>query len=152
MVLYAFLYLYFIIYKFLYSEHVITLLHFVTIVFCLLLQWKDCFTFTKTWCVLWLFTCPFLSLSLLFLLGDNILTALNVARVCGMMSSHEQIIFVNASPPTATSMPLLRFHQGDSVAAAVSTQETMDILEQVLTQDLIYFIVLKQWTAWACTF
>lgn len=82
-------------------------------------------------------------LSLLFPSGDNILTALNVARTCGMTSSHEQIIFVHASPPTANSRALLRFHQGDGAPAVVSTQETMDILEQVLIQDFIYFIAFK---------
>lgn len=82
------------------------------------------------------------SLSLLFLSGDNILTALNVARACGMISSHEQIIFVQASPPTATSMASLRFNQGDAAAAVVSTQETLDILEQVLVQEFVYFNAL----------
>lgn len=48
-----------------------------------------------------------------------------------MMSSHEQIIYVHASPPTATSMALLRFRQGDGAVPVLSTQEAMDILEQV---------------------
>ncbi|KAM9445089.1 polyamine-transporting ATPase 13A2 isoform 1-T1 [Clarias gariepinus] len=67
--------------------------------------------------------------------GDNILTALNVARACGMTSSHEQTIFVHASPPSATSTALLRFHLGEGAAAVVSTQETMDILDQGLYQN-----------------
>lgn len=122
---------------------VVTMWRFATFVFGLLVSCSVCqfrvrfvsgssFSCTKPWCVLWLFTWIFWSLSLLFPSGDNILTALNVARTCGMMSSHEQIIFVHASPPTATSMALLRFNQGDSAAAVISTQETMDILEQVL--------------------
>lgn len=81
------------------------------------------------------------ALSLLFPSGDNILTALNVARACGMIPSHEQIIFVHASPPTANSMATLRFHRGEG--AVISTQETMHILEQVLIQDLIYCIAFK---------
>ncbi|GAA6107235.1 cation-transporting ATPase 13A2 isoform X1 [Tachysurus ichikawai] len=71
--------------------------------------------------------------------GDNILTALNVARTCGMMSSHEQVVFVHASPPTANSMALLRFHQGDGAPAVVSTQENMNILEQGLYQNSIKY-------------
>ncbi|XP_027026323.2 cation-transporting ATPase 13A2 isoform X1 [Tachysurus fulvidraco] len=71
--------------------------------------------------------------------GDNILTALNVARACGMMSSHEQVVFVHASPPTANSMAVLRFHQGDGSPAVVSTQETMNILEQGLYQNSIKY-------------
>uniref|UniRef100_A0A671PY13 Probable cation-transporting ATPase 13A2 n=1 Tax=Sinocyclocheilus anshuiensis TaxID=1608454 RepID=A0A671PY13_9TELE len=45
--------------------------------------------------------------------GDNILTAVNVAGACGMVPSHEKVIFVHASPPTASSMASLQFHQGD---------------------------------------
>uniref|UniRef100_A0A8C1VTC1 ATPase cation transporting 13A2 n=1 Tax=Cyprinus carpio TaxID=7962 RepID=A0A8C1VTC1_CYPCA len=45
--------------------------------------------------------------------GDNILTAVNVARACGMVLSHEKVIFVHASPPTASSVASLQFHQGD---------------------------------------
>uniref|UniRef100_A0A673MHK4 Probable cation-transporting ATPase 13A2 n=1 Tax=Sinocyclocheilus rhinocerous TaxID=307959 RepID=A0A673MHK4_9TELE len=45
--------------------------------------------------------------------GDNILTAVNVAGACGMVQSHEKVIFVHASPPTASSMASLQFHQGD---------------------------------------
>uniref|UniRef100_A0A672JSV6 Succinate dehydrogenase [ubiquinone] iron-sulfur subunit, mitochondrial-like n=1 Tax=Sinocyclocheilus grahami TaxID=75366 RepID=A0A672JSV6_SINGR len=45
--------------------------------------------------------------------GDNILTAVNVAHACGMVLSHEKVIFVHASPPTASSMASLQFHQGD---------------------------------------
>ncbi|TSR39560.1 Cation-transporting ATPase 13A2 [Bagarius yarrelli] len=71
--------------------------------------------------------------------GDNILTALNVARACEMMSSHEQIIYVHASPPTANSMAMLRFHQGEGAHAALSTQETMDNLEQGLYQNRIKY-------------
>uniref|UniRef100_A0A8C1IA76 ATPase cation transporting 13A2 n=1 Tax=Cyprinus carpio TaxID=7962 RepID=A0A8C1IA76_CYPCA len=39
--------------------------------------------------------------------GDNILTAVNVARACGMVPAHDKVIFVHASPPTASSMASL---------------------------------------------
>ncbi|XP_076874519.1 polyamine-transporting ATPase 13A2 [Brachyhypopomus gauderio] len=67
--------------------------------------------------------------------GDNILTALNVAQSCRMLSPHEQVIFVHASPPAANSMASLRFQQRDGSTATISTQETMDILEQGLYQN-----------------
>ncbi|XP_057175089.1 cation-transporting ATPase 13A2 isoform X1 [Triplophysa rosa] len=67
--------------------------------------------------------------------GDNILTAVNVAHACGMVLSHERVIFVHASPPTANSMALLQFHQGDGVVASVNTQESMDALSQGLYQN-----------------
>ncbi|CAK6955037.1 cation-transporting ATPase 13A2 isoform X2 [Scomber scombrus] len=45
--------------------------------------------------------------------GDNILTAVNVAKSCGMVGSDEKVIFVNATPQTAHSMPTLKFNLGD---------------------------------------
>uniref|UniRef100_A0AAQ4NNH6 ATPase cation transporting 13A2 n=1 Tax=Gasterosteus aculeatus aculeatus TaxID=481459 RepID=A0AAQ4NNH6_GASAC len=46
--------------------------------------------------------------------GDNILTAVNVAKTCGMVGVDEKVIFVNATPPTAQSMPTLEFSlEGD---------------------------------------
>uniref|UniRef100_A0A8C1NGQ6 ATPase cation transporting 13A2 n=1 Tax=Cyprinus carpio TaxID=7962 RepID=A0A8C1NGQ6_CYPCA len=60
--------------------------------------------------------------------GDNILTAVNVARACGMVLSHEKVIFVHASPPTASSVASLQFHQGDGAVATTDTQDTIDIL------------------------
>uniref|UniRef100_A0A8C1VTH9 ATPase cation transporting 13A2 n=1 Tax=Cyprinus carpio TaxID=7962 RepID=A0A8C1VTH9_CYPCA len=58
---------------------------------------------------------------------DNILTAVNVARACGMVLSHEKVIFVHASPPTASSVASLQFHQGDGAVATTDTQDTIDI-------------------------
>uniref|UniRef100_A0A673YCL0 ATPase cation transporting 13A2 n=1 Tax=Salmo trutta TaxID=8032 RepID=A0A673YCL0_SALTR len=45
--------------------------------------------------------------------GDNVLTAVNVARTCGMVGSNERVIFVHATPQTGQSMPSLRFHLGE---------------------------------------
>ncbi|KAK7132311.1 hypothetical protein R3I93_018761 [Phoxinus phoxinus] len=67
--------------------------------------------------------------------GDNILTAVNVARACGMVLSHEKVIFVHASPPTASSMASLQFHQGDGAVATVNTHETIDNPVQGLYQN-----------------
>lgn len=69
--------------------------------------------------------------------GDNILTAVNVARACEMVLSHEKVIFVHASPPTASSMASLQFHQGDGAAATINTHETIDIPTQVCSFDLL---------------
>ncbi|KAK9515665.1 hypothetical protein VZT92_026292 [Zoarces viviparus] len=41
--------------------------------------------------------------------GDNILTAVNVAKSCGMVGVDEKVIFVNATPHTAQAMPTLNF-------------------------------------------
>uniref|UniRef100_A0A665X149 Uncharacterized protein n=1 Tax=Echeneis naucrates TaxID=173247 RepID=A0A665X149_ECHNA len=45
--------------------------------------------------------------------GDNILTAVNVAKSCGMVGSNEKVIFVNATPYTAQSTPMLKFSLED---------------------------------------
>lgn len=73
--------------------------------------------------------------------GDNILTAVNVARGCGMLSSHEKTIFVHASPPSGHSPALLKFHIGEGGADAAtsttgtSSQEDVDVLSQGLYQS-----------------
>lgn len=48
-----------------------------------------------------------------FSAGDNILTAVNVAKSCGMVGCHERVIFVNATPHTASSVPTLTFNLED---------------------------------------
>ncbi|TRZ02445.1 hypothetical protein DNTS_030275 [Danionella cerebrum] len=67
--------------------------------------------------------------------GDNILTAVNVAQACGMVASHDKVLFVHASPPAGSSLPSLQFHQGDGAAAVVNTQEAIDIPSQSLYQN-----------------
>ncbi|XP_050952635.1 cation-transporting ATPase 13A2 isoform X2 [Labeo rohita] len=67
--------------------------------------------------------------------GDNILTAVNVARACGMVLTHDKVIFVHASPPTANSVASLQFHEGDGASATINTQETIDIPAQGLYQN-----------------
>ncbi|KAJ8257722.1 hypothetical protein GJAV_G00188980 [Gymnothorax javanicus] len=41
--------------------------------------------------------------------GDNILTAVNVARACGIVRKDERVYYVQASPPTGHSPPSLQF-------------------------------------------
>ncbi|KAM7404348.1 hypothetical protein PAMP_011704 [Pampus punctatissimus] len=58
--------------------------------------------------------------------GDNILTAVSVAKSCGMVGTDEKVIFVNATPHTAQSIPTLRFNLGDEAV----TQSSIEILYQ----------------------
>ncbi|MBN3324731.1 AT132 ATPase, partial [Atractosteus spatula] len=46
--------------------------------------------------------------------GDNILTAVNVARGCGMVAPGERVIFVHGAPPLGHSPPTLRFLLAES--------------------------------------
>uniref|UniRef100_A0A8C9RWR4 ATPase cation transporting 13A2 n=1 Tax=Scleropages formosus TaxID=113540 RepID=A0A8C9RWR4_SCLFO len=50
--------------------------------------------------------------------GDNMLTAVNVARVCGMVAADEHVISVHTSSPDAHSPPSLQFHLEDSGAGS----------------------------------
>nr|XP_054602368.1 cation-transporting ATPase 13A2 isoform X3 [Nothobranchius furzeri] len=60
--------------------------------------------------------------------GDNILTAVNVAKSCAMVGSDEKVIFVNVTPHTTQSMPTLRFSLEDGAA-----QTSTDAVNQVKT-------------------
>ncbi|KAF6721875.1 putative cation-transporting ATPase 13A2 [Oryzias melastigma] len=50
--------------------------------------------------------------------GDNVLTAVNVAKSCGMVGADEKVIFVTANPNSAQSAPTLKFSLEEQVAAA----------------------------------
>ncbi|XP_028309630.1 polyamine-transporting ATPase 13A2 [Gouania willdenowi] len=50
--------------------------------------------------------------------GDNILTAVNVAKSCRMLGAEEKVIFVIATPHTAESRPTLRFSLEDGGGSA----------------------------------
>uniref|UniRef100_A0A4W6BWR6 ATPase cation transporting 13A2 n=1 Tax=Lates calcarifer TaxID=8187 RepID=A0A4W6BWR6_LATCA len=64
--------------------------------------------------------------------GDNILTAVNVAKSCGMVGSDEKVIFVTATPHTARSMPTLRFSLEDG--ATSSGQNSTEVITWGLYQ------------------
>lgn len=64
--------------------------------------------------------------------GDNILTAVNVAKSCGMVGSDEKVIFVNATPHTGQSMPILRFNLEDGGTAAA--ESSVEVITQGLYQ------------------
>lgn len=62
-------------------------------------------------------------------LGDNVLTAVNVAKTCGMVGSDEKVIFITATPHTAQSMPTLRFSLEEDTA--LSGQSSVEVITQV---------------------
>nr|XP_020468149.1 probable cation-transporting ATPase 13A2 isoform X2 [Monopterus albus]XP_020468150.1 probable cation-transporting ATPase 13A2 isoform X2 [Monopterus albus] len=64
--------------------------------------------------------------------GDNILTAVNVAKSCGMMCGDEKVIFVTATPNTTESVPTLRFSLEDGTANG--TQSCSDVVTLGLYQ------------------
>uniref|UniRef100_A0A674P4G6 ATPase cation transporting 13A2 n=1 Tax=Takifugu rubripes TaxID=31033 RepID=A0A674P4G6_TAKRU len=60
--------------------------------------------------------------------GDNILTAVNVAKTCGMVACHERVIFVNATAHTASSAPTLTFNLEDGGHG--NFQSSADVITQ----------------------
>uniref|UniRef100_A0A8C7NPA4 ATPase cation transporting 13A2 n=1 Tax=Oncorhynchus mykiss TaxID=8022 RepID=A0A8C7NPA4_ONCMY len=84
--------------------------------------------------------------------GDNVLTAVNVARTCGMLGSNERVIFVHATPQTAQSLPSLRFHLGEGGTEDTATQSSIDMYTQVclyLMLGALCFQVLMRGTVYA---
>lgn len=63
-------------------------------------------------------------LLLLLHTGDNILTAVSVAKSCGMVGADEKVIFVTATPHTANSLPTIKFTPGEETSSSplISTQ------------------------------
>uniref|UniRef100_UPI0037E924A7 polyamine-transporting ATPase 13A2 isoform X1 n=2 Tax=Semicossyphus pulcher TaxID=241346 RepID=UPI0037E924A7 len=64
--------------------------------------------------------------------GDNILTAVNVAKCCGMVGSDEKVIFVNVVPHSTQSMPMLKFNLENGGATA--NQNSVEVITQGLYQ------------------
>ncbi|XP_074537397.1 polyamine-transporting ATPase 13A2 [Halichoeres trimaculatus] len=64
--------------------------------------------------------------------GDNILTAVNVAKCCGMVGSDEKVIFVNVIPHTNQSMPVLRFNLENG--GSTVTQNSVEVITRGLYQ------------------
>lgn len=71
--------------------------------------------------------------------GDNILTAVNVAKSCGMVGCHERVIFVNATPHTASSVPTLTFNLEDEGQARF--QSSADVFTQVGDVMVQYWVM-----------
>ncbi|KAM8862971.1 polyamine-transporting ATPase 13A2 [Spinachia spinachia] len=62
--------------------------------------------------------------------GDNILTAVSVAKTCGMVGVDDTVIFVNATPHTARSMPTLTFSLEEDGDPAGQTSNAIQSLYQ----------------------
>lgn len=64
-----------------------------------------------------------------FHIGDNILTAVSVAKTCGMVGVDEKVIFVKATPHTTQSLPTLTFNLEDGEATA--PHSAVEVITQV---------------------
>ncbi|XP_068185637.1 polyamine-transporting ATPase 13A2 isoform X2 [Antennarius striatus] len=72
--------------------------------------------------------------------GDNILTAVNVAKSCGMVGSDERVIFVNTTPYTAQDTPTLMFNLEED---AVSNQNSAVVSLGLYQEDSRYHLAIS---------
>uniref|UniRef100_H2LIK4 P-type ATPase A domain-containing protein n=1 Tax=Oryzias latipes TaxID=8090 RepID=H2LIK4_ORYLA len=59
----------------------------------------------------------------LMVTGDNMLTAISVARDCGMVHAHEPIIIVDAAPPKDSQPASIRWNYTDNTPQAVKDHQ-----------------------------
>uniref|UniRef100_A0A3P9K362 Polyamine-transporting ATPase 13A3 n=1 Tax=Oryzias latipes TaxID=8090 RepID=A0A3P9K362_ORYLA len=63
----------------------------------------------------------------LMVTGDNMLTAISVARDCGMVHAHEPIIIVDAAPPKDSQPASIRWNYTDNTPQAVKDHQAAEI-------------------------
>ncbi|XP_055521214.1 polyamine-transporting ATPase 13A3-like [Leucoraja erinacea] len=73
------------------------------------------------------------SLVNLCLPGDNMLTALSVARECGMIPPHGKVVITEAVPPRDGQVATISWQYADDTAGWVATHDTKDI--QIKVED-----------------
>uniref|UniRef100_H3B7S7 Polyamine-transporting ATPase 13A2 n=1 Tax=Latimeria chalumnae TaxID=7897 RepID=H3B7S7_LATCH len=86
--------------------------------------------------------------------GDNMLTAVNVAKNCGMVGPKERVIFVNAAPPTFDKVASLKFILAEPVQIAQEEGEKYSIYfgSTFLDQGSYHFALNGKSFAAVCDF
>ncbi len=57
------------------------------------------------------------------LLGDNMLTAISVARDCGMVRAHERVIIADAAPPKDFHPASITWHYTENPAHTIKDSQ-----------------------------
>lgn len=79
------------------------------------------------------FSIPFILLC--YLLGDNMLTAISVARDCGMVRAHERVIIADAVPPKDFYPASITWHYTENPAPTVKgSQVRSDVTGYLINQ------------------
>ncbi|GLD45651.1 probable cation-transporting ATPase 13A3 isoform X1 [Lates japonicus] len=63
----------------------------------------------------------------LMVTGDNMLTAISVARDCGMVRAHEKVIIADAVPPKDFQSASITWHYTENPAQTVKDNQTVEI-------------------------
>ncbi|XP_076600171.1 polyamine-transporting ATPase 13A3-like [Chaetodon auriga] len=71
----------------------------------------------------------------LMVTGDNMLTAISVARDCGMVCAHERIIIVDAVPPKDLHPASITWHYTENMAQTIRDSQTVEINLEEETYD-----------------
>ncbi|XP_027875421.1 probable cation-transporting ATPase 13A3 isoform X3 [Xiphophorus couchianus] len=75
----------------------------------------------------------------LMVTGDNMLTAVSVARDCGMVRPHENVIVADAAPPRDSLPPCITWRYVDKPAQTASDDQTA----QILVEEEMYHFALN---------
>uniref|UniRef100_A0A3B3VM82 ATPase 13A3 n=1 Tax=Poecilia latipinna TaxID=48699 RepID=A0A3B3VM82_9TELE len=75
----------------------------------------------------------------LMVTGDNILTAISVARDCGMIRSHENVIVADAAPPRDSCPPCITWRYVENLAQTARDDQGA----QILVEDEMYHFALN---------
>ncbi|XP_007568768.1 probable cation-transporting ATPase 13A3 isoform X2 [Poecilia formosa] len=75
----------------------------------------------------------------LMVTGDNILTAISVARDCGMIRPHENVIVADAAPPRDSCPPCITWRYVENLAQTARDDQGA----QILVEDEMYHFALN---------
>ncbi|XP_069105845.1 polyamine-transporting ATPase 13A3-like [Argopecten irradians] len=82
--------------------------------------------------------------------GDNMLTALSVARECNMVDKHEKVILVQAYPPQGKADPSIEFiNTNTSTSVKVKELEKSGTESKISMPGLQYYHFAMEGTSWA---
>ncbi|KAI3375135.1 hypothetical protein L3Q82_021654 [Scortum barcoo] len=71
----------------------------------------------------------------LMVTGDNMLTAISVARDCGMVCAHERVIIADATPPKDFQPASITWHYTENSAHTIKDSQTVEIDVEEGTYD-----------------
>uniref|UniRef100_A0A4W6FLE5 Polyamine-transporting ATPase 13A3 n=1 Tax=Lates calcarifer TaxID=8187 RepID=A0A4W6FLE5_LATCA len=77
----------------------------------------------------------------LMVTGDNMLTAISVARDCGMVRAHEKVIIADAVPPKDFQSASITWHYTENPAQVINLEEGMYDKKQTLQEQSYHFAV-----------
>uniref|UniRef100_A0A8D3CKU1 P-type ATPase A domain-containing protein n=1 Tax=Scophthalmus maximus TaxID=52904 RepID=A0A8D3CKU1_SCOMX len=75
----------------------------------------------------------------LMVTGDNMLTAISVARDCGMVRAHERVIIADAVPPKDFQSASITWHYTENPSVEINLEEGVSDKRQTLQEQSYHF-------------